>query len=428
MSDDDATLVARAQTGDQLAFEALVRRMSCLLFARLYLATGDRHRARIPFRKRGCVPIAAQTAEPARQPAAVAFDHRPERSRRRSPRQHPPQVRRTAASQIDLPGRASGARGGAGEDAVRAEEVRRVLEVLRVAGGISSAAVAALPGRAGLRDDRGAVGLSNGAARPAPSRTENAATVSSRTRAHRKTATKFAHGARKHARGLEHCEKENGKTYLEPPNQCIAARIVVAATAILLLTGIGAGVCLLLDGTKAPLRGEGFRRSNLEALVRQLFLGEKPARVLVAKRNLDAGTLVANPSEIFELKPCGDGPPTNALTGFDKLKGKCLMRTLRKGDRVRCEDLDDMIKPVIHMGFVEGPIAMCIRVSNKLSHRLNDGCAVLPALRVDLIWTPRRAAKRRFNHKSCSRTCYCSRPESPSQSEAPYRKAISLWP
>jgi RNA polymerase sigma-70 factor (ECF subfamily) len=45
MSDSDEALVRRAQAGDRAAFEELVRRTSRLLFARLYLETGDAHRA-----------------------------------------------------------------------------------------------------------------------------------------------------------------------------------------------------------------------------------------------------------------------------------------------------------------------------------------------------------------------------------------------
>jgi RNA polymerase sigma-70 factor (ECF subfamily) len=45
MSESDEVLVARARRGDRIAFEELVRRTSRLLFARLYLETGDSHRA-----------------------------------------------------------------------------------------------------------------------------------------------------------------------------------------------------------------------------------------------------------------------------------------------------------------------------------------------------------------------------------------------
>jgi RNA polymerase sigma-70 factor, ECF subfamily len=44
-SDTETVLVERAQTGDRAAFEELVRRASRLVFARLYLETGSRHRA-----------------------------------------------------------------------------------------------------------------------------------------------------------------------------------------------------------------------------------------------------------------------------------------------------------------------------------------------------------------------------------------------
>jgi len=45
MIDADISLVKRAQAGDRAAFEELVRRTSRLVYARLYLETGDSHHA-----------------------------------------------------------------------------------------------------------------------------------------------------------------------------------------------------------------------------------------------------------------------------------------------------------------------------------------------------------------------------------------------
>jgi RNA polymerase sigma-70 factor (ECF subfamily) len=45
MTDAEIALVKSAQTGDRAAFEELVRRTSRLVYARLYLETGDRHRS-----------------------------------------------------------------------------------------------------------------------------------------------------------------------------------------------------------------------------------------------------------------------------------------------------------------------------------------------------------------------------------------------
>jgi len=45
MKESEAALVRQAQRGDRAAFEELVRRTSRLIFARLYLETGDTHRA-----------------------------------------------------------------------------------------------------------------------------------------------------------------------------------------------------------------------------------------------------------------------------------------------------------------------------------------------------------------------------------------------
>jgi RNA polymerase sigma-70 factor, ECF subfamily len=44
-SDTEKALVRKAQSGDRSAFEELVRRTSRLVFARLFLETGDAHRA-----------------------------------------------------------------------------------------------------------------------------------------------------------------------------------------------------------------------------------------------------------------------------------------------------------------------------------------------------------------------------------------------
>jgi len=45
MTDAEVALVKSAQSGERAAFEELVRRTSRLVFARLYLETGDQHRA-----------------------------------------------------------------------------------------------------------------------------------------------------------------------------------------------------------------------------------------------------------------------------------------------------------------------------------------------------------------------------------------------
>jgi RNA polymerase sigma-70 factor (ECF subfamily) len=45
MTDSEESLVRQARSGDRAAFEELVRRTSRLVFARLYLETGDSHRA-----------------------------------------------------------------------------------------------------------------------------------------------------------------------------------------------------------------------------------------------------------------------------------------------------------------------------------------------------------------------------------------------
>ena len=45
MDDGDESLVSRSRAGDRSAFEELVRRTGRMLFARIYLETGDTHRS-----------------------------------------------------------------------------------------------------------------------------------------------------------------------------------------------------------------------------------------------------------------------------------------------------------------------------------------------------------------------------------------------
>src|SRR5262245_57911227 len=45
MGEDEVALVRRARNGDRAAFDELIRRTSRLVYARLYLDTGDAHRA-----------------------------------------------------------------------------------------------------------------------------------------------------------------------------------------------------------------------------------------------------------------------------------------------------------------------------------------------------------------------------------------------
>ena len=45
MNETDQALVAKSQRGDRMAFEELVRRTARLVFSRLYLETGDAHKA-----------------------------------------------------------------------------------------------------------------------------------------------------------------------------------------------------------------------------------------------------------------------------------------------------------------------------------------------------------------------------------------------
>jgi RNA polymerase sigma-70 factor (ECF subfamily) len=131
MQEPDSELVGRAQSGDRAAFEELVRRTSRLIYARLYLETGNTHRAEDLVQETYLLAFRSlhKLAEPARfrtwllaiaQRALIDAGRRDSRLKR-----SPPSATRTPLSEIPankpLP-----------EDEVRREELRqRVLTALR---------------------------------------------------------------------------------------------------------------------------------------------------------------------------------------------------------------------------------------------------------------------------------------------------------
>ncbi len=131
MTESDDALVRRAQRGERAAFEELVRRTSRLVFARLYLETGDTHRAEDLLQEtylqafRGLGSLADPGGFRAwllttAQNAAVDAARRDQRKKRAGP------VARAAAL-ADVPGR-----GPPPDQQAETEELRgQVLAVLR---------------------------------------------------------------------------------------------------------------------------------------------------------------------------------------------------------------------------------------------------------------------------------------------------------
>ena len=70
MSDTDTALVRRAKDGDRAAFEELVRRTARLVFARLYLDTGDAHRSEDLLQETLLLATAPSTGSPTRPASA----------------------------------------------------------------------------------------------------------------------------------------------------------------------------------------------------------------------------------------------------------------------------------------------------------------------------------------------------------------------
>jgi pilus assembly protein CpaB len=106
--------------------------------------------------------------------------------------------------------------------------------------------------------------------------------------------------------------------------------------------------------------------------------------VLVAKKNLDNGTPLKKPEELFEVKEFLRGQePKDALAAYDALKDKYLKRNLRKGDFVTPKDIDEnqTILPL-----PEGKVGVGIRVS---AEAIAGGFAALPGSKVNIVWTIR---------------------------------------
>jgi RNA polymerase sigma-70 factor (ECF subfamily) len=131
-TDSDEVLVRSAQGGDRAAFEELVRRTSRLVFARLYLDTGDTHRAEDLLQETllSAFRSLSQLTEPKdfrrwllkiAQNALLDAARRDSRKKRAAPQRRGATALQTVASMEASP-----------EDQVAREELRgRVLAVLR---------------------------------------------------------------------------------------------------------------------------------------------------------------------------------------------------------------------------------------------------------------------------------------------------------
>jgi pilus assembly protein CpaB len=111
--------------------------------------------------------------------------------------------------------------------------------------------------------------------------------------------------------------------------------------------------------------------------------------VLVAKKQIDNGSPIKVPQDLFEEKLFVKGEePRDALAKLDDLKGRVLKRTLRPGDFIRAEDMLDSKDPLsFAVNLPEGYRAVGLRVNLEM---IASGLASLPHSRVDIIQTVRR--------------------------------------
>jgi pilus assembly protein CpaB len=111
--------------------------------------------------------------------------------------------------------------------------------------------------------------------------------------------------------------------------------------------------------------------------------------VLVAKKQIDNGSQLKAPQDLFEEKLYVKGEePRDALAKLEDLKGRIMKRTLRQGDFIRADDMLDSKDPQsFQANMPERTRAVGLRVNLEA---IAAGLASLPHSRVDIIQTVRR--------------------------------------
>jgi len=116
---------------------------------------------------------------------------------------------------------------------------------------------------------------------------------------------------------------------------------------------------------------------------------EVKVKILVAKTNLDHGSALKNPDEMFKIKEFRqDDAPKDGIADTKALKGKYLKRPLRKDDHVTPEDLMDE-KTSLLANLPDGYRGIGVPVTNDTS---GGGFATLPGNKVDILLTIKKGS------------------------------------
>ncbi len=107
--------------------------------------------------------------------------------------------------------------------------------------------------------------------------------------------------------------------------------------------------------------------------------------ILVARKMITANTLLKNPKDWFVEKSVVEADaPKEALRSWEGLQGKTMKRSLRLGDHVLLEDVQDGVPT---LAVPPGMRAVGLRVT---VDAIAAGFASLPGSRVDIYWNHRR--------------------------------------
>lgn len=110
-------------------------------------------------------------------------------------------------------------------------------------------------------------------------------------------------------------------------------------------------------------------------------------KILLAKKDLSVGVHIKKPEDLFELKEYAKDslPHKDAITSYDKVKGKYLKLNLKKGYHLTPKDIED--NPTI-LEIPQGMVAVGIRVN---AESIAGGFAASPGSKVNIMWTIKNA-------------------------------------
>jgi Flp pilus assembly protein CpaB len=169
----------------------------------------------------------------------------------------------------------------------------------------------------------------------------------------------------------------------ESRNRCCPNALVLYAGVALASAAVGVLWAVVVHPAPLPLDQASERVPEKKAQ-RSQPQPDARVKVLVAKKDLDLGTSIEIPQELFEEKLIAKTEmPEEAVRELSTLKSKLLKRPLQAGSFVAMDDLWDRQGGAAAFRLPKGMRAMAIHVENPDHPRGNDAW---PGTRVDILY------------------------------------------